>query len=69
MIFGQIFGGLFGQMFGHAFGRIFLGQNIHVQFYWGGEIQCTVVPGQGKQPVYYLQFQIQKILSCILGML
>ena len=33
--------------------RSFGARRYSVQFYWDGEIQCTVLPGQRKQTIYY----------------
>ena len=40
-----------------------------VQYYWDGEIQCTVLPGQRKQTIDYLEFQIQNMHNFIAGAL
>ena len=43
--FPQIFGQIFDQIFGQVFGQVF-GPEYSVQYYWGGEIQCTVLLGR-----------------------
>ena len=43
--FWQIFGQVFDQVFDQVFGQGF-DQKYSVQFYWDGEIQCTVLLGQ-----------------------
>ena len=65
--FGQIFGQIFDQIFGQVFDQGFLAPKYSVQYYWDGQIQCTVLPGQRKHTIYYLLFEIPKLLSCILG--
>ena len=56
-------------------GRIlarFLARSVRVrayfdQFCWDGEIRSTVLPGQRKRTIYYLQFEIAKIQNTISG--
>ena len=49
--------------------RVFGPPKYSVQYYWDGEIQCTVLLGQRKHTIYYLLFEIQKIQNSILGTL
>ena len=49
--------------------RVFGPQKYSVQYYWDGEIQCTVLPGQRKHTIYYLLFEILKFPNSILGTL
>ena len=75
-IFGQIFGQVFDQIFGQGFDQglgdrkysvqCYWDRLYSVQVYWDREIQCTVLPGQGKQTIYYLLFEIQKFPNSIL---
>ena len=65
----QIFGQIFGHIFRHVCDHGFLVPKYNVQYYYDGEIQCTVLPGQGKQTIYSLLFEIQKIPKSILDTL
>ena len=47
----------------------FLVPKYSVQVYWDGEIQGTVLPGQRKETIHYLLFEIQKIPISTLGTL